>query len=96
MNLHFFFNLLPLAFRMLLGLENARGTAYIFNQLRPIFITVCFEFYFLAFHLVLHYIEINFFMNIFLFLGCVPLAGRILGGLRKYYRPGVLCAFEVN
>ena len=56
MNLHFFFNLLPLAFRMLLGLENARGTAYIFNQLRPIFITVCFEFYFLAFDLDLHYI----------------------------------------
>ena len=52
----FFFNLLPLAFRMLLGLENTRGTAYIFNQLRPIFIAVCFEFYFLAFDLDLHYI----------------------------------------
>ena len=40
---------------------SARGTACIFNRLRPIFITVCFEFYFSAFHLVLHYIRIIFF-----------------------------------
>ena len=42
-------------------LLSARGTVCIFNRLRPIFITVCFEFYFSAFHLVLHYIRIIFF-----------------------------------
>ena len=58
----------------------ARGTGCKFNPLCPIVDTVCFELYFLAFHLVLHYIRIPFFMNIFLFLGRVPLAGKILGG----------------
>ena len=41
------------------------------------------HFYFLAFPSVLHYIRITFFMNIFLFLGHVPLTGRILGGLEN-------------
>ena len=61
----------------------ARGTAYIFNRLCPIFITVCFQFYFLAFHLVSHYFRITFFMKIFFFLGHVPLASRILGGFEN-------------
>ena len=39
--------------------------------------------YFLAFYVVLHYIKITFSMNIFLFLGCVPLAHRILGDLEN-------------
>ena len=33
--------------------------------------------------LTLNYIKITFSMNIFLFLGCVPLAHRILGGLEN-------------
>ena len=55
----------------------------IFNRLCSIFIIVCFEFYFLAFHLVLHFIRITFFMNIFLFLGRVPLASRIFDDLEN-------------
>ena len=51
----------------------------IFNRLCSIFIIVCFEFYFL----VLHFIRITFFMNIFLFLGRVPLAGRIFDDLEN-------------
>ena len=75
--------MVPLAGRTLKGLENTRGKACIFNQLCPIFITVCFEFYFFKIHLVLHYIRITFFMNIFSFLGHVPQAGRILDGLEN-------------
>ena len=82
--IYFFFLVLYL---QLVGFSEAqkilsvRGIACIFNRLRPIFITVCFEFYFSAFHLVLHYIRIIFFfMSIFLFLDRVPLAGRILRG----------------
>ena len=36
----------------------ARGTACIFSRICQILITVFFEFYFLAFYLVLHYIRI--------------------------------------
>ena len=52
----FFFYMVPLAGRTLKGLENTRGKACIFNQLCPIFITVCFEFYFfkIPFSLTLH------------------------------------------
>ena len=68
-----------------------------FNRLCPIFTTVCFEFYFLEFHLVLHYIRITFFMNIFLLLGRVSLDSRQdLRWLRKFYRLEVLHAFKMN
>ena len=79
--MHLFFLLgfvhvrVPLAGRISGGLENTRGAACIFNRRCPIYYTL---FYFLASHLVLHYIRITFFVNIFLLLGCVPLARRIL------------------
>ena len=75
----------------------ARGTACIFSRICQILITVFFEFYFLAFYLVLHYIRITFFMNILSFLGSIPLASRISGGLENTtgYRE-VLHAFKLN
>ena len=50
-----------------------------------------------ASHLVVHYIRITFFVNIFFFLGRVPLPGRILCGLENTgYRLDVFRAFKVN
>ena len=55
--LFFLFSLKPLAGRTLRGFKNTWSTACIINQLSLIFITVCFAFYFLAFHfsLILHW-----------------------------------------
>ena len=65
----FLFPLKPLAGRILEGLENNRSTACIFNQLAQFLLQSALHF--TIWHSIL-VIGINFFKNIFLFLGRVP------------------------
>ena len=60
------FSLQSLASRILGGLEHTWSTACTFHWLCPIFITVCFAFYFLAFHfyLIIHDWNSSFFSRI--------------------------------
>ena len=84
MYIYFFsFDLVPLADGILRGLENTTDQLAYLVDFTQFFLQFSMNFNFLAFHLVLHYIRMIFFMNIFLFLGCVPLAGRTLGGLEN-------------
>ena len=63
----------------------ARGTSCILSRLFPIFNLVCSTFYFSAAQVVvLHSLELLFtrlHLHLFLLIGLVPLAGRILGGI---------------
>ena len=80
-----------LAGRISGGLENTWSTTCIFNPLFPIFLTVCFVFYFWHTILVLNDIGNTFLENVFLVLDQVPTAAYLMAQHKSYEHHMTLC-----
>ena len=79
----------------LVGSREAQKIQPAYSRLYPVFVTVCFEFYFLAFHFVVIYITILFYEYLLVSWSCTS-SRQDPRWLRKYDRLKVLHALKVS